>query len=379
MSAIQASELQDKNGKVIRFVDEGARKTAAENGQKVNQLSEEIAAISGGQEIVARVTDAGSVQAYYAGNGVLVENAKALTTDYVEINGQNIVRYDTSVALGNLIVTFFDDAKNLLKNGSIMAEGSTTLHREGSAKIPTGAKYARLSSYSNDQAQMTLYKATHVLSGKKVAVLGDSISSVDYTLPNYWQMISEATGCAFANYGVSASRIAASDGAIAESFVTRYVNMTTDADAVIIMGGTNDANNSQLGEWDSTDTSTLYGALNTMLPDLCVRYPGKPILFFAPIRGKEETLAGLPPTYADLAEKTATDTLKLRLVRLAIKAKCEQYGIPFIETDKISGINGNDTDGIYYIDALHPSAHGVACLANVVQAELEKRFVYTVD
>lgn len=43
MSAIQASELKDKNGKVISFVDEEARKTAAENGQKVKQLSEEMA------------------------------------------------------------------------------------------------------------------------------------------------------------------------------------------------------------------------------------------------------------------------------------------------------------------------------------------------
>ena len=153
------------------------------------------------------------------------------------------------------------------------------------------------------------------------------------------------------------------------------------ADAVLVMGGTNDVGlDTLLGEWDSEDTSTFYGALNALIVLLRANFPGKPIIFCTPIKRKYDTDNGFPDTMADLKTASATEQITMQHCVLAIKAKCAQHGIPVIDLAEHSGFSPLAPE--YYRNAddnLHPSALGHVRIANMVQAELEKQFAYKPD
>ena len=56
-------------------------------------------------------------------------------------------------------------------------------------------------------------------------------------------------------------------------FLDRYTSMATEADIVCVLGGFNDYDYTSMGTIDDTDTSTFYGALNTLIPALQEMYP----------------------------------------------------------------------------------------------------------
>lgn len=216
------------------------------------------------------------------------------------------------------------------------------------------------------------------LAGKTIAVLGDSISSVAYTTPNYWQMIAEKTGCNFLDYGVSGSCIAVRAGSTT-SFVERAANMET-ADAVLVMGGTNDAGKDiLLGEWASTDNTNLYGALNALISLLRTKYYDKPIIFCTPIKSMYEKDNGFPKTMADLKSASASTNLELWHCALAIQAKCAVHGIPVIDLYNASGIGSQLSTFFRENDKLHPSELGECRIANMVQPVLEQQFLHTTE
>lgn len=236
----------------------------------------------------------------------------------------------------------------------------------------------------------SIAKKSSALDGKTIALLGDSISSASYVTPTYWQTIAEETGCSFLDYAIGGTTIAHSNRGTAipdsergNGYVDRYTSMDESADAVIVMGGTNDALRTPLGNWDDTGISTFYGALNTLLQGLIEKYAGKPIIFMIPIQSADLTdKQGVPPTIKDLDSCSAEDTLSLSYLRAAILAKCTQYGVKCIDMYKDSGINGRDTKHIYYRtknDQLHPSARGIVRIANALVSELEKQFRYVAE
>lgn len=222
-------------------------------------------------------------------------------------------------------------------------------------------------------------KTINPLSDKTIAVLGDSISSVAYTVPNYWQMIAEKTGCKFLDYGVSGSCFAVRSSEHTPSLLERAGDMA-DADAVLVMGGTNDAGKDiLLGEWNSTDNTTLYGALNALIALLRTKYVGKPIIFCTPIKRKYDTDTGFPKTAADISNEPADTNLELWHCALAIQAKCAAHGIPVIDLYNGSGIGSGRSEFFRTDDDLHPSALGECRIANMVQPILEQQLLHTID
>lgn len=220
------------------------------------------------------------------------------------------------------------------------------------------------------------------LYGKRIAVLGDSISSLGYTRPNYWEIIAQKTGCEFLNNAVSSSRIATVEGDSKESFVERAADMDVSADAVLVMGGTNDAGHETIiGTWKSNDESTFYGAMNALISLLRTKYPGKPIVFCTPIRRNTvyDSADDFPLVLSDLKQADETKPISMKQVALAIKAKCSSNGIPVVDLFDCSGIGYGCAEYFRENDVLHPSALGEIRIANMVHAELEKQFLHTAD
>lgn len=313
-------------------------------------------------------------------------------TDYIALEGYAEILASCNISSQGYALAFFDSSKTLLPAISIVAEGSgvtKTINME----VPSEAAYCMLCDYEYappSNAFITLIPSrgivervdeldarTNPLNGKTIAVLGDSISSVAYTVPNYWQMIAEKTGCNFLDYGVSGSCFAVRSAEHTRSFLERAADMAS-ADAVLVMGGTNDANkNILLGDWASTDNTTLYGSLNALIALLRSKYPGRPIVFCTPIKMKGDTDDGFPKTMADLKNATASTNLELWHCALAIQAKCAVHGIPVIDLYNASGI-GSGLSGFFRPDdSLHPSILGECRIANMVQPVLEQQFLYT--
>ena len=236
------------------------------------------------------------------------------------------------------------------------------------------------------------------LNGKRINVMGDSITSTDYEKPVWWEQISTKTGAVFNNYGQSGTTLAHTDSRhlwdysfevesaenigymendpstwnTGNCFVERVDEMDKTADAVIVMGGTND-NGVSRGDWNSTDTATFFGALNVLLKELLNTFSGKPVLFCTMIQTKNDYESNVADPLSQLLNKQSEDSLSLQLRAEAIKAKCRQYGVPCLDLFNVSGVNGADDSGEYYIanDSIHPSAKGQQRIATLVQSSLE--------
>ena len=366
------------------LAEAGKAADAKAAGDRLNELSEEIAALKGEQKEPASHTP--DQPGALAKNGTISTLAVYVSnTGHIPLEGYSRVLASTFITGDYYALAFFDDNQTLMQDVSVI--GTAVNPQVIDMEVPTGAAYCMLSLYYHKDnlyyGQVTLYPevTSGKIAGKKIAFLGDSISSTNFVTPNYWQLISSKTGCEPLNYSVSQSSMASVAGASAQSFVTRAANMDATADAVVVMGGTNDVGyGALLGEWDSADESTFYGALNALIALLRAKYPGKPIVFCTPIKRKQDTDNGFPVTMADLKATTASTAITMQHCVLAIKAKCAQHGIPVVDLADHSGI-AFDTPEYYRAadDNLHPSALGHVRIANMVQPELEKQFLHTAD
>lgn len=360
------------------------------NDLAIAELTEEIASLKG--EKKEPVTYVPDLDGYLKKDGTFVNYATCFHTDYIPLEGYIRISAKAYLVAAGFALAFFDSNKTLLTDLSIAGLGGTGKPNKIDMDVPSEAAYCMLSNFygsdnTNTDTFITLYPAVEEetadshLTGVTVNVLGDSISSDDYVTPNYWQLIAEKNGCMFNDYAVSGSRIATVEGDNKESFLTRAARMDTSADAVLVMGGTNDCNlHTLLGEWDSEDESTFYGALNALITLLRTNFPGKPIIFCTPIKRKYDTDNGFPDTMADLKAASATEQITMQHCVLAIKAKCARHGIPVIDLADQSGFSPLTPE--YYRaddDNLHPSALGFMRIANMVQPELEKQFAYKPD
>ena len=237
-----------------------------------------------------------------------------------------------------------------------------------------------------------------VLKNKKILFIGDSITSTDYTTPNYWQIIAINTEAICEADAVSGTSLAHSNlrhlyggldaetiGYIPDNPETWYTGncicerigriTSGDYDAIVIMGGTNDLYCGK-GTWDSTDIHTLYGAMNYIFNELCNNFPSKKIIMCTPIQKATSYTSNVYDPLTSLTNLTNTADLPLQLLCEAIKQKCHQYSIPCVDLFNDSGVNGTDANKIYYRsnDILHPSSYGEERIASLIQAKLEELF-----
>ena len=240
--------------------------------------------------------------------------------------------------------------------------------------------YLNESLYNTTKEKLRIdFSIESVLKGKKINVLGDSNSSLDYLTPNWLQVLANKTGAIINNFGVSGTTIAYNENRennLGKCFANR-VSELSDGDVTLILGGTNDVNSQiPLGNWNDTTNATLYGAINIIITTLLNKFPGKPIIWFAPMQDrnscKNKPVGNLETT---VLGASATANVNYTLLIGAIKLKCRQYSIRFVNLYEESGINGYDTNYVYYrnaTDTVHMSLLSHEIIGNIAIKELEK-------
>jgi lysophospholipase L1-like esterase len=205
------------------------------------------------------------------------------------------------------------------------------------------------------------------LQGKKINFLGDSItagSGVSDPANLFHARVARECGLAAArNWGVGGTRIARqqtpSNPVWDETFATRAEKMETDADVVVVFGGTNDFGHGDapLGTFEDRTVETFYGALHCLCLDLIAKYPDATIVFMTPLhRGNEDNIRGdgNKPPYGVL--KTYVDI---------IKEVTAFYSLPTLDLWSCSGIQPRvpQIRDRYCPDQLHPNDAGHALIA----------------
>lgn len=189
--------------------------------------------------------------------------------------------------------------------------------------------------------------------GKTINFLGDSITAGYWFDSNneshqatkrYCEVACELLGATCVNYGMSGTSISGTSETLsAYSFTNRYTNMGS-ADAVFILGGTNDyATNVVLGtEADTTDIS-FYGALDVLCRGLIEKYLGKPIIFISPLPRLIQTANTAGYTFAQYREAI-------------VKVCHDRYGLKVIDGFDL-GVSVKDATfkATYIQDGLHPN------------------------
>ena len=215
-----------------------------------------------------------------------------------------------------------------------------------------------------------LYKGK--LYGKKIAYNGDSICEsriVSGTANNggaYAHLIAEATGAKYENRAISggilASAVPSGQTMPQRSVVSDVTNMAADADLICFEGGINDYwKNVPLGDYSESDysgtldTTTVCGALESIIRQATNKWVGKPIVFI--IVHKIKSTVYLPNsagyTFAQEREKMI--------------GICNKYSIPYYDAFVDSGLNAyNDIQNTTFLtsnstgnpDGCHPNEAG---------------------
>ena len=138
------------------------------------------------------------------------------------------------------------------------------------------------------------------------------------------------------------------------SMVSRYATVPEGTNIIGVHGGVNDwAQNFTLGDITSTETRTIYGALDYLARNLKAKYPDAFIFFMTPT----------PVSDAKLEQYSATP-YSLGDVAQAMKDVAEKYGFAVLDLYAVSGFESvcndtNKTDGVhpyqeYVTDTLVP-------------------------
>ena len=147
------------------------------------------------------------------------------------------------------------------------------------------------------------------------------------------------------------------------SLAYRFTNIPSDTDLIIIHAGINDwsqVTNNTIGDKNSTDSTTLYGALNNILHGLNVSYPAAHKLFITPIR---------PNLALNTNESWGINFLEFSDI---ISERCKYHAIPILDftnegyDSSISEVRAMYTDG-----GVHPNEAGHQYLYEMISARIE--------
>lgn len=211
------------------------------------------------------------------------------------------------------------------------------------------------------------------LTGKIVAFLGDSITEgccASTPERGYVEVLKRKLTLAEArNHGIGGTRIARQRTPSAEpkfdrDFCSRVGELESDADVIIVFGGTNDHGHGDapLGTAADRTPDTFYGACHTLYASLLERFPKDRIVVLTPLHRAEDSTPK-PGSGATLADYAAI-----------IRSTARQHGLPVLDLFETSAIRAHipEIAQVLTTDGLHPNDAGHELLAEEIAAFLRK-------
>ena len=209
------------------------------------------------------------------------------------------------------------------------------------------------------------------LNGATVNFLGDSITEgvgASVEANRYTDVLAREFGLLRANnYGVGGSRIARqtvmTDEPYDRDFCMRMAEMDANADAVVVLGGTNDYGHGDapLGVPSDRDPFTFWGACHFLMDGLLTRYGSRPIAILTPLhRDNENDPHGDGRKPRSVAPLSAYREILLETAR--------HYALPVLDLYAVSGIQPENARcrELLLPDGLHPSDEGHRVLARKI-------------
>lgn len=200
------------------------------------------------------------------------------------------------------------------------------------------------------------------LNGKKVVFYGDSITAQN----KFPVIVKEYYGINAINMGVGGSTIFYRSNSDMSSD-TRINNIPSDADIVMIMGGTNDWGKIQIEDEliysNGFDRTKFKGAIAYIVQHIQAQCPNAKIIWCTTIGGQNETRATSSPTIQYLPQKDMFGQSGYTFRNAEIEV-CNILGIEVCDTWSC-GINGNNAY-IMIGDTVHPTDAGAKLIANYI-------------
>ncbi len=212
------------------------------------------------------------------------------------------------------------------------------------------------------------------LKNKVINIMGDSITEgvgVSEVSKRYTDVFAALTGARVNNYGISGTRFAkqrvpSAEPGFDQDFISRVDGMDENADAVVVFGGTNDFGHGDapLGDMESRDPYTFYGACHVLMSSIVEKFCGKPVVFMTPIKRlymDEESV--------DCKKKGYT----LEQYVNAIKKVAAYYAIPVLDMYIMSGFAPQipKNKEMLTADGLHPNDTGARIIAERLKGFME--------
>jgi hypothetical protein len=289
---------------------------------------------------------------------------------------------------GMRFTTYFDANKNVVAGGASAASFAFT--------APSGVAFVRVTLSTVDitsfqleiGASATAYQAygynlaltngeiifpvnstpVTLWAGKLWASLGDSITNQNAWQPN----VAMSLGMTHTNFGVSGTTLSGASGSTTAMCQDARINaIPTPMDLITVLGGTNDwAQNIPLGTVASTDPTTFYGAIYTLVTKLLTRFPASRIVMMTTTYGELYARVTASPFWTNAY--TNSIGLTTRDYADAIRIACKYHGIPCIDTQGKSGWNATNIRTFINDDGalLHPNTLGGNRMSEVVRGEL---------
>lgn len=208
------------------------------------------------------------------------------------------------------------------------------------------------------------------LKGKKINFLGDSItfgSGVADPENIFWNVIARENGAVCRGYGIGGTRIArkrvpSADPVFDQDFVSRVETMDPDADAVVVLGGTNDFGHGDapIGRMEDRSPYTFYGAMHLLCQALLTRYPNAKLVIMTPLHRLSEDV-----TVNEIGLPLSTNLEGFVEIE---KEVARYYGIPVLDAFAMSGMQPKVPviQQMFMPDGLHPNDAGHKKMAELL-------------
>ena len=200
----------------------------------------------------------------------------------------------------------------------------------------------------------------------KINFLGDSITEGAFatcTKNQFVEKVGQYLNAVVRNYGISGTRIAirpnpSPDPSWDLFFGGRVKDMDSDADYVIVFGGTNDYGNGGclLGNIDDQDPRTFAGGMNYLIKELLKKYDKYKLIFMIPLYREGEE-------YRHLNGVNGAPGATLQEIREVMYKVLNKNNIKILDLKDEMGKADNNP---LLEDGLHPNDEGHDKLARLI-------------